>query len=141
MPFAVPSRRAVAALLLAAAVPAQAANTDPRNAAELLPVDTSFLALEPIDAPIVDGGRVDGVLHVTLVVQAKSEEAAAALAKRMPELRAAALPAAIEFARLRASRFAPVDVTRLAATIASPVKAVDPAIAKVLIVRVSASER
>lgn len=141
MSLAVPYRCASAALLLAAAVPVQGANTEPRDAAELLPVDSTFLALEPIDAPIVDGGRVDGVLHVTLVIQAKSEDEASALSNRMPELRAAALPATIEFARLHASRFAPVDVARLAATIAPPVKAVDRAIDKVLIVRVSASEQ
>jgi hypothetical protein len=145
MPFAVPNPRScrravVAVMLLTAAMPVQATNTDPRKAAEVPPADATFVALEPIDAPIVDGGRVDGVLHVTIVVQAKTSEDAAGLAKRMPELRAAALPAAIEFARLRASRFAPVDVMRLAATLASPVKRIDHAIDKVLIVKVSATQ-
>lgn len=133
--------RTVAALLVATPIPALAANTDPRKAAEMPPADASFLPLEEIDVPIVDGGRVDGVLHLTVVVQAKTGDDAAALGKRMPELRAAVLPAAIEFARLRASRFAPVDVARLSAMIAPPLKRVDAAIDKVLIVKVSAMQR
>jgi hypothetical protein len=139
MPFRVPYRRVSALLLVAAALPAQAANTDPRKPAELPPADATFVPLQPIDVPIVDAGRIDGVLHVSIVVQARSEQDAAALTERMPELRAAALPAAIEFARLRASRFAPVDVSRLAETIAPPVRQVNAAIAKVLIVKVSAT--
>lgn len=145
MPFAAPPTRfyrsaLAAAMLLATAMPLQAANNDARKAADVPPADPTFLPLDPIDAPIVDGGQVDGVLHVTIVVQAKTPEDAAALAKRMPELRAAALPAAIEFARLRASRFAPVDVTRLAAALGPAVKRIDKAIDKVLIVKVSATE-
>ncbi|MEE4452380.1 hypothetical protein [Novosphingobium resinovorum] len=140
-----PSLRLPAALLtpvlLAWAVPALPANTDPRKPAEMPPADPTFLPMEQIDAPIVDGGQVDGVLHVTITVQARTEDDAAALGKRMPELRAAALPAAIEFARLRASRFAAVDVARLAEMLTPPLKRVDPAIDKVLIVRVSATER
>ncbi len=134
-------RLALAALLLAASVPAGAANTEPRKFAEVPPADPTFVALQPVHVPIVDGGRIDGVLHVTIVVQARTAVEAAALTPRMPQLRAAALPAAIEFARLRASRFAPVDVPRLAAMIAAPVKAVDAGIDKVLITRVSATER
>ncbi|AXB75353.1 hypothetical protein [Novosphingobium sp. P6W] len=140
MSSCVPYRRVAAVLLLAAAVPVHGANTEPRKAAEVPPADASFVTMQSIDAPIVDAGRVDGVLHVTITVQAKSEDEAAALTKRMPELRAAALPATIEFARLRASRFAPVDVERLAATITLPVKRVDATVDKVLIVKVSATE-
>lgn len=131
------------ALLVTASmpVPVHAANTDPRKAAELPPPDPSFVTLTPIDAPIVDGGRVDGILHVSLVVKANSAGTAAELGKRMPELRAAALPATIEFARLRASRFTPVDVSLLAESIAPSVKRVDGAgIDEVLIVKVSATE-
>lgn len=136
------ARASVAALLpLAWAAPALPANTDARKAVELPPPDASFLAMEQIDAPIVDGGRMDGVLHVLVTVQAKSGDDAAAIGKRMPELRAAALPAAIEFASLRASRFSPVDVERLAEMIEAPVKQIDPTIDKVLIVQVSATER
>lgn len=145
-----PAPRRLRALILAAttllaamlaAAPVLGANTDPRKPAELPPPDPTFLPMEPIDAPIVDGGRIDGVLHVSIVVQAKTADDAAMLGKRMPELRAAALPAALEFARLRASRFAPVDVTRLAAMLTPPVRRVDGAIDKVLIVKVSATEQ
>lgn len=137
-----PARASIAALLpLAWAAPALPANTDARKAVELPPPDASFLAMEQIDAPITDGDRIDGVLHVLVTVQAKPGEDAGAIGKRMPELRAAALPAAIEFASLRASRFSAVDVEKLAQMIADPVRRVDPAIEKVLIVQVSATER
>ncbi|PNU01864.1 hypothetical protein [Novosphingobium guangzhouense] len=129
------------ALLLLWAGPGLGANTDPRKAVELPPIDPSFLPMEPIDVPIVDGGRLDGVLHVSITLQAKGADEAAELGKRMPELRAAALPAVIEFARLCASRFAPVDVERLSAMVAPPVKRVAAGIDKVLIVKVYAAQR
>lgn len=132
---------ALTALLLAATAPVHAANTEPRKAATVPAPDASFVSLEPIEVPIVDGGRIDGVFHVTIVLQAKSADEATALVGRMPELRAVTLPAVIEFARLHASRFVPVDVTRLAATITPPVKALDRSIDKVLVVRVSATGR
>lgn len=130
----------ISALLLLWAAPVLAANTDPRKAEELPPPDPIFLSLDPIAAPIVDGGTVDGVLHVSIVVQAKSAEEATDLGKRVPKLRAAALPAAIEFARLWASRFTPVNVERLGAMLTTAVKRADASVDKVLIVRVSARE-
>ncbi|WP_374410596.1 hypothetical protein [Novosphingobium colocasiae] len=140
--FRSPTMVSIVGLLpLTWATPVLPANTDPRKAVELPPPDASFLAMDQIDAPIVDSGHVEGVLHVTVTVQAKSGEEASAIGKRMPQLRAAALPATIEFASLRASPYAPVDVERLAQMIATPVKQADPTIAKVLIVQVSATER
>lgn len=131
----------MALLPLVWSTPAFPANTDPRKAMELPPPDASFLAMDQIDAPIVDAGHVEGVLHVMVTVQAKTGEEAAAIGKNMPALRAAALPAAIEFASLRASPFAPVDVEKLATMIAAPIKQADPGVDKVLIVQVSATER
>lgn len=108
-------------------------------AAAPAPVDPATLVkLDQIDAPIVDAGRIGGVLHLTLVVETRSSATAAALAKRMPELRSASLAAAIEFARLRASPFTAVDVERLQQTLIPALKRVDPGIARVLIVRATA---
>ncbi|GEM_PF-1100606 len=155
MPSSASSRSAsrLAALLVAtvaataAAVPTQAetgqtgtGKTEAKKADPIPPPDPSFVVMEPIDAPIIDSGRIDGVLHLSLAVKTKSAENAAELTKRMPELRAASLAAAIEFARLHASPYAPVNVARLSAMMAAPIKRLDRGIEKVLIVKVSADE-
>lgn len=127
---------ATCAAVCATAAPdtAQAAPAIPPS-----PVDPATLVkLDQIDAPIIDAGRIGGVLHLTLVVEARSSTTATALAKRMPELRAASLAAAIEFARLRASPFSAVDVERLRQTLIPALKRVDPDIARVLVVRATA---
>ena len=98
----------------------------------------TFVAMQEISVPIVDASRIDGVLRVSIVLEAKDAAGAASLARRMPELRAAGLGAAIEFARLHASPFTPVDVRRLSGMLAPALRGVDPAIARVLIVKVSA---
>jgi len=98
----------------------------------------TFVAMEEIAVPIVDAGRIDGVLRVSIVLEARDIAGAAGLARKMPELRAAGLGAAIEFARLHASPFTPVDVRRLSGTIEPALRGVDGTIARVLIVKVSA---
>jgi hypothetical protein len=150
MPRSASSRRArrLAALLtasvatMATTAPTQAEtkNAEGKKADPIPPPDPSFLVMEPIDAPIVDSGRIDGVLHLSLAVKMKSAENATELAKRMPELRAASLAAAIEFARLHASPYAPVNVARLSAMMAPPIKQLDNQVEKVLIMQVSANE-
>ncbi len=131
--------RPVIACTLAAAA-ATSAQAETKKADAVPAPDPSFVVMEPIDAPIVDSGRIDGVLHLSITVKAKSAENAAELAKRMPELRAASLAAAIEFARLHASPYTPVNVARLSAMVAPPLKRLDKGIEKVLIVKVSADE-
>src|SRR5690606_25654111 len=69
---------------------------------------TTFVAMDEISVPIIDASRIDGVLRISITLQAQDTQAAAKLAKRMPELRAAGLSVAIEFARLHASPFTPV---------------------------------
>lgn len=98
----------------------------------------TFVTMDEISVPIVDTARIDGVLRIRIVLQAHDTDGAAILARRMPELRAASLAAAIEFARLHASPFTPVDVRKLTATLAPTLRGVDANIAKVLIVKVSA---
>lgn len=119
---------AFAAMSLAGATPVHAQGTQA----------ATFVAMEEIAVPIVDAGRIDGVLRVSIVLEARDTAGAASLARKMPELRAAGLGAAIEFARLHASPFTPVDVRRLSGTLAPALRGVDGTIARVLIVKVSA---
>lgn len=98
----------------------------------------AFVTMEEISVPIVDASRIDGILRVSIVLQARDAGGAAALARRMPALRAASLGAAIEFARLHASPYTTVDVSKLSATLTPALRSVDPGIARVLIVKVSA---
>lgn len=100
---------------------------------------TSFLVLEDINVPIVDSGRLDGVLHVTYVIKAKSPEAVDNLTQRVPEIRSAALANTIEFARLYASPYTAVDVGQLSQMVSAPIKKLDKQIYQVLVVKVSAN--
>lgn len=102
------------------------------------PEAASFVIMEEISVPIVDAGRLDGVLRVSIVLQAHDVGGGANLARKMPELRAAGLSATIEFARLHASPFTPVDVNKLSAALTPALLGIDAGIAKVLIVKVSA---
>ena len=119
---------AFAAMSLAGATPVHAQGTQA----------ATFVAMEEIAVPIVDAGRIDGVLRISIVVEGRDTAGPASLARKMPELRAAGLSAAIEFARLHASPFTPVDVRRLSGTLAPALRGVDGTIARVLIVKVSA---
>ncbi|WP_176594179.1 hypothetical protein [Sphingobium sp. EM0848] len=98
----------------------------------------TFVVMEEISAPIVDASRVDGLLRVSLVLQVRDAHGAARLARRMPELRAAGLAAAIELARLHGSPFTAVDANRLTAALTPVLQRVDGRITKVLIVKLSA---
>ncbi|HSX54535.1 MAG TPA: hypothetical protein VLG14_04480 [Sphingomonas sp.] len=124
------------ALTISAFVAASVAGAVPGHAQQA-PAER-FVAMDEISVPIVDAGRIDGVLRVSIVLEARDTAGAADLARRTPELRAAGLGAAIEFARLHASPFTPVDVRRLSEALAPALRRVDPAIARVLIVKVSA---
>ncbi|WP_395328436.1 hypothetical protein WBP06_13070 [Novosphingobium sp. BL-8H] len=98
----------------------------------------NLVKLDQIDTPIVDAGRIDGVMHVQLVVETNSAATANDLSKRMPELRAASLAASIEFARLRASPFTALDVSKLSQSLTPALQRVDPGISRVLIVQATA---
>jgi hypothetical protein len=65
-------------------------------------------------------------------------DAADTLRTRMPELRATALTAALEFSRLYASGYTPVDAGRLSTDLNAAMKRAHPGIARVLIVRLDA---
>jgi len=89
--------------------------------------------------PIVEGARADGTLRIKLVLEARDAPTAEKLTSTLPLLRAAALAAGIEFARLYASPMMPVDVARLSADLTAALRRQEPGIARVLIVEVAAA--
>jgi hypothetical protein len=128
MPRSVLKLSAIVAASLVGAAPGHAAEAEAAN----------FVIMDEISVPIVDASRIDGVLRVSLTLQMRDAQGAAALTRRMPALRASALAATIEFARLHASPFSAVDVARLSAALTPALARVDQGIAKVLIVKISA---
>lgn len=101
-------------------------------------LDPQFVALSEITTPIFGQSRIEGALSVTLVLEASDAEAARELKAKMPELRATSLTVALEFSRLYASGFLPVDAERLSADLNAALKREHPRIARVLIVKLAA---
>jgi len=101
-------------------------------------LDPQFVTMSEITTPIFGESRIEGALSVTLVLEASSADVAGALRGRMPELRATALTAALEFSRLYASGYTPVDAARLSADLNAAMKRAHPGIARVLIVKINA---
>jgi hypothetical protein len=128
-------RPALFAALLCLAMPATASTPERAETGE-----ESYLPLSDISVPIVDAGRLDGVLRVSIVLQTYNGEAADQLKEKMPQLHADSLSATAEFARLYASPYSPVDVQRLSEEIAPALRRNNMGIRKVLIVNVSAKE-
>lgn len=121
----------IALSVLAAGDAADAAR--PTNA-----LDPRFVVLSEITTPIVGESRIEGALSVTLVVEAADAGAADALRARMPELRTTSLTATLEFSRLYASGYMPVNAERLSADLNAALKRAYPGIARVLIVKLGA---
>jgi hypothetical protein len=130
----------MAAAMLMAHAPAVGAaeGADKKEAAPLSPL---LVPMAEIAVPIIDAGQIEGVLRFTLVLRAKDAASAAMLAEQEPRLRAAALGAGLEFARLRASPYRPVDVPRLSQALDAALRATDPAAERVLIVKVIATDK
>lgn len=97
-----------------------------------------FIPMDGLDVPIVEGDRADGRLRLKLVLRASDEVGAQRIRAALPALREASLAAAIEFARLYATPFAPVDAGRLAHDMTAALHAQEQAIDTVLLVEVSA---
>ncbi|MBT0670572.1 hypothetical protein HT136_19575 [Novosphingobium profundi] len=112
------------------AMPALAAEAE-RDPATLVPV-------EEIEAPIIDSGRLDGVLKIKVTLQTRTPDGAEELADMMPELRAALLAGTMEFARLRASPYTPVDVAGLRAILTPAVRKIAPQVDTVLVLKAGA---
>lgn len=115
--------------------PAWAARSTDRSAARMAP---EFVAMDGITTPIFGESRIEGALSVTLVLQTANPAAAAALRKQLPQMRAVALSTTLEFSRLFASGFTPVDARRLSRSLNAALKPAFPGIGRVLIVKLSA---
>lgn len=98
----------------------------------------TLVPMNEIAVPIIDAGELLGTLRFTLVLRAPDAAAAAVLASQQPRLRMAALGAGLEFARLRASPFRPIDVARLSQALDAALHTADPGVQQALIVRVIA---
>lgn len=99
----------------------------------------AILTIDEIATPIFSPARIDGSLNVTIAVEGENAAALTELRDRMPQLRAALLTATLEFSRLHASGFTPVDAEKLNADLTASLKQLHPAVKRVLILKLSAS--
>jgi len=126
---------AVASLLTIAAGSASSSATGAATEVET----PRLVVLDPIVVPIVASGHMDGALRLKLVLSAKDEAGQARLTEKLPELRAASVAGAIEFARLYASPLSPIDALRLSHDLQAVVHAQDNDVERILIVEVAAT--
>lgn len=125
-------------LVMAASALALAATATLAWAAPAANGEPHLVAMEEIKVPIVDGGRVDGAFTVTMVLGTADPAAAERIAAALPRLRSVSLGAALEFSRLYASPFRPVDAERLSRDLTRALRAADAGVSQVLIVEVAA---
>lgn len=133
-----------AKMLIAGAVAAAAAGAgvaaaqDAEAPAAPAPAEPNFVPIEEIAVPIVGTDRIEGLLSVKLVIEAADADAAAEMAGRLPELRAASIAATLEFSRLYASAFAATNAEQLRHDLTAALRRANPAVARVLVVEVAA---
>ena len=120
---------------LLAALPLSAATGEDGGA---VPGPAELVSMEAIALPIVDGARLQGTLHFQLVLEVETGPSSDDLSANMPALRAEALAAGAEFARLSASPFIAIDAQRLSADLTLALRERQAGIARVLLVEVSA---
>ncbi|WP_010161071.1 hypothetical protein [Sphingomonas sp. PAMC 26617] len=120
----------VFALLAVLPAPAPAAEG---GAASVVPV-------AELRVPILDAGRFAGTLRVQSALDYADPADGKAATERAPELRAAALAAGLDFARLHVSALAPIDAALLSETLTRAARSVDPHVRRVLILDVSARQ-
>ncbi|RJF85743.1 hypothetical protein [Sphingomonas cavernae] len=126
---------AAATALSVLAMSPSAGAADPSGVAADTP---HFVPLDRITTPIFGASRIEGELDLAVVLEASGSASAAAMRARIPEMRAASLAATLEFSRLHASGFAPVNAEQLSADLTAALKPVHPGLTRVLIVKVSA---
>lgn len=125
--------------LIAAGVLAGAATVAAAAGGEVAEKEAHLVAMDELSLPIVDGGRSDGTLKVRMVLDMVDADAVDSATAALPALRASALAAGMEFARLYASPMTPVDASRLAGDMTTALHAEDARVTRVLIVEVGAS--
>lgn len=127
-------------LLVTASIPAWAAGGAASVTAGGEAAAGLAVPVAPLRVPILDGGRFAGTLRVQAALDYADPAQGAGAAGRVPVLRAAALSAGLEFARLHASARAPVDAALLSRMLTDAARTVDPKVRQVLILDVSAQQ-
>lgn len=129
----------VAVASLASAVPAtNALASSSGSGAGGGGAELHLVPLEEIRVPIVDGARADGILRLTLVLEASDAASAEALAAKLPVVRASTLAAALEFGRLYASPMMPVNAEQLAGDLQKALQR-EAGVQRVLVTQVAAT--
>lgn len=126
--------RAIAALPLA--IVSTGASGGESEAAHAAP---QYVALDPFVLPIVDSNRLTGNLRLKIVLDGGDAAGAERLKQRLPLLRQAAMGSAMDFARLHASPFLPVNAELLEGNLATAMAGPDLGQARILITEVSAT--
>ncbi len=125
-------------MLPALALPDPAWAARPADKSAVKGMAPEFVAMDGITTPIFGESRIEGALSVTIVLETANPAAAAALQRQLPQVRAVALSTTLEFSRLFASGFTPVDARRLSRSLNAALKPAFPGIGRVLIVKLSA---
>jgi hypothetical protein len=99
--------------------------------------EPQLVPMQEISLPIIDGDRLEGSLHVTMVIAAEDLEAATRVATALPRLRSASLAATLEFSRLYASPFRAANAEMLSRDLTEALQQEEPGIARALIVNVA----
>lgn len=126
--------------MISIAAASLAVSVVPAAAGEAVARETppKLLPLQPIIVPIINSDRIEGALHVSLVLSAASDVGLERLTEREPKLRAALVAELIEFSRLYASTQMPVNAAQLRTLLTNASRAQDKEVADVLIVEISA---
>lgn len=98
--------------------------------------ESLFLPLDKVVVPIIGSDAIEGRISVTLVLLARNGEGLAELRGQRPQLRERIVGAVLEFARLRASAYRPVNAVLLKRDLEKTLQ--HPALDKVLITEVFA---
>lgn len=124
------------AVLGVAGVPVFAIAARPRDAPASEP---HLVAVSNIVVPVIDGNRMNGHLSFDLVVDAADANGAARLTAADARIRSTAIVTGLEFSRLYVSGLRPVDAQVLANVLTQALRAEEPDIDRVLIVKVAAT--
>ncbi len=100
----------------------------------------SVVPVAELRVPILDAGRFAGTLRVQSALDYADPAESKSATERAPELRAAALAAGLEFARLHVSALTPIDAALLSQALTRAARSIDPHVRRVLILDVSARQ-
>ena len=98
-----------------------------------------LVTISDIVVPVIDAERMNGRLSFDIVIAATDADAATRLATRVARLRSTTIESGLEFSRLYVSGLRPVDAQLLAGDLTKSLRAANPDIDRVLVVKVTAS--